>query len=203
MEQIKLKFVGESPFLMHNNRLANPLDSYTIAMGSKSGKRKKTIEDIKELARIEWEGGLYTHEGTIKIPSRVVTKCMERGATKQKNGTLWKTGCVVTDDYCNFEYKGETIRFNGNKDIPNPELDKFFDNFNFQAIVRVGQASLLRTRPIFYDWSLTTTIAFMPSIINRETLIQCAVDAGMLAGIGDWRIEKGGGYGRFYVEVVE
>jgi hypothetical protein len=203
MNQIKMMFVGETGFLMHNNRLANPLDPYTMAMGSKSGKRKKTIEDIKELARIEWEGGLYLYDGEIKIPMRVVNKTMERGATKQKNGTLWKTGCMVMDDYCKFDYPGAKIKCNGSKDIPNPDLDKYYENHNHQTIVRVGQASLLRTRPIFNDWTLETTIVFEPNVINRETVIQCAQDAGRLAGIGDWRIEKGGGFGRFSVEVIE
>jgi len=202
MEQIKIKLTGETPFLMHNNRLANPLDAYSAEMSKKSGKRKKTIDDIKELARIEWEGGLYLYDGEIKIPMRVINKTMERGATKQKNGMLWKTGCMIMDDFCVLEYPSPKFKCIECKEIPNPELDKFYDSHNFQAIVKVGQASLLRTRPVFDKWSLTTEIAFDGTVINRELVIQAAKDAGRLVGIGDWRIEKGGSFGRFAVGVA-
>lgn len=89
MEQIKLRLIGQTPFLMHNSRLANPLDVYTKEIAKRSGKRKKTEEDIEELARLEWEGGLYLNDGEIKIPMRVVNKTLERGATKQKETELF------------------------------------------------------------------------------------------------------------------
>ena len=89
MEEIKLRLIGETSLMTHNNRLANPLDKYSQVISLKSGKRKKTIDDIWELARIEWEGGMYLQDGSIKIPMRVINKTMERGATKQKNGVLW------------------------------------------------------------------------------------------------------------------
>jgi len=204
MEHIKFKLVGESPLLMHNNRLANPLDKYSQEMSKKSGKRKKTIEDIWELARIEWEGGLYLYDGEVKLPNRVVNKCFERGATKQKNGMLWKSGCFIQDDYCPLNYPGAKISVEMNGEIPNPELDKFFvDKFRLQTIVKVGQASLLRTRPMFEGWSFETTVIYDGSVINKESLIQAAKDAGHLVGLCDWRMEKGGQYGRFSVEIVE
>jgi hypothetical protein len=203
MEQITLKFIGETALLTHNNRLANPLDKYTQVIGRKSGKRKKTLEDIWELARIEWEGGMYLYDGIIKLPMRVINKTMERGATKQKNGVLWKTGCIVMDDFCLLEYKGKSIQVEENGEIPNPELDPWFTEANyFQAMVKVGQATILRTRPIFHGWSCKTTITFDPSVINNESVLQAASDAGRLVGLCDWRPEKGGNFGRFRVEAV-
>ena len=203
MEQIKFKLVGETALLMHNNRLANPLDKYSQELSKKSGKRKKTIEDIWELARIEWEGGLYIYNGEIKLPMRVVNKCFERGATKQKNGMLWKSGCFVKEDYLPLSYAGTKIKVEETSEVLNPGLDKFFKKYIYQAMVRVGQATLLRTRPMFEDWSVEVTVMFDGNIINRETLIQAARDAGQLVGLCDWRIEKGGQFGRFSVEVVD
>ena len=202
MERIRVKIIGETPLLMHNNRLANPLDKYAQAMGARSGKRKKTIEDIWELARIEWEGGLYLYDGQIQIPMRVLNKCFQRGATKSKSGMLWKSGCIIEDNYCPLKYAGNTIRITGNDSIPNPELDPFFKKFIFQAMVRVGSSTLLRTRPCFEEWSLETAILYEPTVINRETLVQCLNDAGRLCGMCDWRIESGGQFGRFHVEVL-
>jgi len=203
MEQIKLKLIGETALLMHNNRLANPLDKYSQAISTRSGKRKKTIEDIWELARIEWEGGLYFYDGEIKLPARVINKCFERGATKQKNGMLWKTGCMLLDDFYPFSYKGKAINVDEVDEVPNLGLDEFFEKNMFQAMVKVGTASILRTRPMFEGWSCIVTVIYDNSVMNKESLIQAAKDAGRLVGLCDWRVEKGGQFGRFTVEVIE
>ena len=203
MEQIKFKLVGETALLMHNNRLANPLDKYSQEISKKSGKRKKTIEDIWELARIEWEGGLYFYDGEIKLPDRVINKCFERGATKQKNGMLWKTGCFIQEDYCSLGYKGSKISVEEVEEVPNPALDNHFKKHMYQVMVKVGTASILRTRPLFEDWSCFVTVSYDSSVMNKESLIQAAKDAGRLVGLCDWRMEKGGQFGRFSVEVVE
>lgn len=100
-------------------------------------------------------------------------------------------------------YPGSKIKNISPDEIPNPELDIYYEKHNFQAIVSVGQAKILRTRPIFDGWSLETTIMFDGTVINRDLVIQAAEDAGRLVGIGDWRIEKGGGFGRFSVEVIK
>ena len=203
MEQIKFKLTGETALLMHNNQLANPLNKYSQAISKKSGKRKKTIEDIWELARIEWEGGLYLYDGEIKLPMRVINKTFERGATKQKNGMLWKTGCLIEQDYCKLDYAGAKINITEIDDVPNLDLDKYFLKNMFQAMVKVGTSSILRTRPMFKDWSCSVTVMFDSSVINQESLTQAAIDAGRLVGLCDWRMEKGGQFGRFGVEVIE
>jgi hypothetical protein len=203
MGEITLKINGETPLLMHNSRLANPLDPYTQAIGAKSGKRKKTLDDIAELARIEWEGGLYTYKNSIQLPARVVNKTFERGATKQKNGTRWKTGCVLAEDFFPLEYPGKII-FSESKEIPNDDLDALYDAHSHQDTVRVGSSRLLRTRPVFYEWGIAQiVILFDGNVINRDTIVESAIDAGKLCGMGDYRPEKGGQYGKFSVEVLK
>ncbi len=51
---------GTTPMMMHNERLANPFDDLTKAIKAISGKRKKTEDDLIEMSRIEWLGGLYS-----------------------------------------------------------------------------------------------------------------------------------------------
>lgn len=202
METITFKFIGQTPLLMHNIRLSNPMDPYVEALKTITGKRKKTIEDHKEIARIEWEGGLYLHKGVVAVPMRWVNKCMERGATKQKNGAQWRTGAMVMDDHHPLDYSGKKITINGSKAIPNPELDAGFQNHCFQTMAGVQRSKTLRSRPMFNDWSLTAEIAFDPTVIERPLIIRAADDAGRLCGLGDWRIEKGGPFGRFVVEII-
>ena len=204
MDKIRLRLTGETPILMHNDRLANPLNKYARAISAKSGKRKKTLDDIMDLARLEWEGGLYLNKGEVQMPAKCINKCLERGATKQKNGTLWKTGCIVLNDFCPLKYPGPKIKAESdNGDVPIQSLDVHFEKHSFQSMVKVGMARLLRTRPIFEDWSFEVDIGFDGNIINTETVLQLTTDAGRMVGLCDWRVEKGGQFGRFSVEVVE
>jgi hypothetical protein len=204
MEKIRLRFIGESAMLQHNVRMANPLDPYAKALKAISGKRKKTDKDLEECARVEWEGGLYLYDGIVQIPNRVVNKCMERGATKQSNGTRWKSGAIVDENCCPLKYKGVAIKTNGSKAIPNPDLNKYYEDHKYQTMVRVGQSTLLRTRPIFYDWFFEFGVYYDPNVLNINQVLQAAEDAGRLVGLGDWRPEKSGGnFGRFSVEIVK
>lgn len=59
IETMKLRLTGIAPLLMHDNKAANPLNPYAKAMKALTGKRKKTDDDLAEIARIEWEAGLY------------------------------------------------------------------------------------------------------------------------------------------------
>jgi hypothetical protein len=45
-------------------------------------------------------------------------------------------------------------------------------------------------------WSILFELEFDDSIINEESVLKAAVDAGALIGLGDWRPK----FGRFTVE---
>ena len=204
MKELKIKLVGQSPLLTHNIRLANPLGEYSQAMKALTGKRNKTDADLKEIARLEWEGGLYLEDGNIVIPSRNINACFFEGAKKKKNGPKWRTGAVLSEEYYPMEYNGTKINVKMNGDLPNPELDKYYKNFNDQRMVRVGTGQILRTRPLFLGWSVRVSVMYDDTILDKRTLLQICEDAGYLVGLCEMRPgSKGGGtYGRFIVEEI-
>lgn len=58
METMKVKWTGTVPMLMHNERLADPLDPHTKALAaltSTRGNAKKTDAHIEDVARAEWD----------------------------------------------------------------------------------------------------------------------------------------------------
>ena len=57
--RFRITITGTAPLLMHNGRLANPLDPSTQALKSLTSKRKKTDDDLFDIARAEFLGGLY------------------------------------------------------------------------------------------------------------------------------------------------
>ncbi len=68
MKDLKLKFTSVSPLVMHNGELANPFNEFTQKIKKISSKRGKTEADMKEMARLEFHGGLYTTNGFVIIP---------------------------------------------------------------------------------------------------------------------------------------
>jgi len=69
--------------------------------------------------------------------------------------------------------------------------------------VRVGMGSAdLRYRPMFVDWSITVNFEIDEELLKLDDLVTLLDRAGFGIGIGEWRPEKGGDYGRFEVDTT-
>ena len=77
------------------------------------------------------------------------------------------------------------------------------ENYRLQKAARVGAATVQRTRPIFKSWEFEATGVLDTEILDFEDLVAVAKIAGQLIGLGDWRPEKGGSYGRFTAAVTD
>jgi len=73
-----------------------------------------------------------------------------------------------------------------------------------EDIVKVGMNSTdLRYRPEFDTWSVKITVQLDTELITIEDVIKLTNRAGFSIGIGEWRPEKGGEYGRFQVDITK
>ncbi|SNT19441.1 hypothetical protein [Sphingopyxis indica] len=73
-----------------------------------------------------------------------------------------------------------------------------------EDMVRVGMGTAdIRYRPEFVDWRIPVTIKFNASVISAEQIANLLNAAGFGVGIGEWRPEKNGSYGRFHVATSE
>jgi len=83
------------------------------------------------------------------------------------------------------------IKFTGKKPIMNT------------ARVRVGQGGMAKTslayRPEFPGWSCKLRIGFDASVLTPHQVVTLLAHAGAKNGVGEWRPQKGGDYGRFDV----
>jgi hypothetical protein len=57
----------------------------------------------------------------------------------------------------------------------------------------------VRTRAIFPEWACSIEIEFVSSLIKEKQVINLLAAAGIIVGIGDWRPQKGGAFGKFRV----
>jgi len=204
MQKLKVKLTGTAPMLMHNGAMANPLDAKVAYMKQFTKKRGKTEKDLKDLARMEWEAGLYLEQGEVVVPSTNIHKCFIDGARVTKNGKGVEAGVRIAATGAVLTYDGLKIKKTSKDDVfPSPELDEAFDQqFKTKGcmqMVTVGQAKTPRCRPIFSNWSCEVNLLYNEDIINKETVISAIKDSGVMKGLGDRRPI----YGAFEVEIVE
>lgn len=196
MSQIGYRFYrvslqGLSPLVMHNGQLADPLNEFSKAIKSVSSKRKKTDADLAQLADVEWRGGLYVNaDGRPVIPSRVLEATIAKGATRSKEGKQALSGMFVETD-------GVLTFANDGKSVDEMCADPFF---RLTVGVRVGQARVMRTRPIFHDWAVSFEVSASTEVVaDKATLHRWLTDAGAFIGLCDYRPR----YGRFAVTKFE
>lgn len=61
-------------------------------------------------------------------------------------------------------------------------------------------SSDVRYRPIFEDWSMTVRVEYNKNVISPEQVMNLFNTAGFAIGIGDWRPERNGQFGRFTIK---
>jgi hypothetical protein len=186
LSTVQITISGESPLICHNGQTADPRNTYAKALKAISSKRKKTDADYDELARVEWMAGLYRFQNDLVIPDYVLEATIINGAKKSKRGPQVRCGLFFAT-HAPLEFPGKP------ENINEETLDEMFHSgeFTHSAIVKVGMAKVVRTRPIFREWSLTATAQFDPDVLNFRDIEEILVDSGRLVGIGDNRPKHG------------
>jgi len=57
----------------------------------------------------------------------------------------------------------------------------------------------IRTRLLLPEWAARVTVTFVQPLITAQAVANLLAAAGMMIGVGDWRGEKGGSWGRFRI----
>lgn len=197
---------GIGPMLMHNGQTADPLNKFAKALKRLSGKRNKTDDDLAALSLLEWWAGLYTTDTlgvdencavtapkgcALMLPAHVLDSCIREGARKNKAGKQASAGVIVEG---NAKFKAHGV-----SDLERASGE---ERNHYRAAVKVGTAKVMRTRPIFTEWSAEFSVCIDPTVIDLETVRSALEAAGRLVGVGDWRpgAPRGGSFGRFTVE---
>jgi len=176
--------IGVRPLLVHNIRLANPLDQYAREMRVINARRNKTVEDLAALARLEFEGGLYINEAGPFIPSTWVEAALKRAATLTRQGTAVERAVLIGDDF--------PLAYDGPRDAAALWGAGFYDS----RMVRINKSRVLRTRPMFARWSARLHGLVDLEMLDGSDLEAIAVRCGDYVGLGDYRPT----FGRFNVE---
>lgn len=186
--RFRITITGTAPMLMHNGRLANPLDPATQALKTLTAKRKKTDDDLIDIARAEFLGGLYIDPDVGPyVPGENIERVILDAAKLTKNGMNVKRGLFIETDVNPIAYHGPRT------------AEGLWEDENFRLIrtVRNQQNRVSRCRPMFTDWRTSAEGTLDESVLDFRTLAAIVEQAGAYVGLGDWRPR----YGRFTAEL--
>ena len=189
-ETIQFQITGVSPLIMHNGQLADPLNTFSKQIKKISGKRAKTDADHEEIARLEFLGSLYLHNGEPCIPGHVIEGGLSgRGgaARKVKRGKEAAQGIICVGPF--------SLEYEGARDPKGLWENK---DFVLRVAVRLKGSKIMRTRPIFREWAAKIEVEYNPQIVNCQDVIDWMTVLGATIGIMDWRPK----FGRFEIEVL-
>lgn len=190
MIKFTLTIEGTAPILMHNARLADPLDPAAKVVKRLSSKQKKTDDDHMALAEAEYRGGLYLDSDVGPyIPGENLMATLVEGAKLNKLGVKVKRGVLIETDINPLAYTGPR------------DADDLWDdeNFRLRASVKVGMSRVVRTRPMFSSWRVQCEGVLDESQLDLDQLGQIAENSGSFIGLGDWRPR----FGRFISKVEQ
>lgn len=176
MKVVEVEISGISPLLQHRYPLEDSEQE------SKAKNKKQNEDDIeKSLYRLP--------DGTIYQPSTHFISSMKKAGAKFQISGQGKT------TYKNIIGSGAIII------SPDaiPHENQQFEIDVRRVVVPSTKGGVARKRPCFKTWSLKFEIEYDDDEISAAMIQEILEYAGRRVGIGDFRPEKGGPFGRFAV----
>jgi len=187
IELLSVTLVGDSPLICH--RFSKKAKNQILAS---QGKRVKT----REARDPEGEGmdAAYTLPvpGAYGFPASAFKQAAVRAAKQVPGMTM-----VDTQGY--FFIKAATP--DDAEQLVGPlRYSEMQINEDAVRLAGPGRPVDLRFRPYFLNWEVDLEIEYNASLVSPEQIVFLLDSAGFGVGVGEWRPEKGGNYGRFHVK---
>jgi hypothetical protein len=191
--RIRTTLGGASPLLLHNIQLANPDNEWTKQIAAITSKRKKTEDDRREIARLEWMGSLYVSDGQVVIPTGNVRRCFQESAKITRQGKQLNRALSAADGVIY-----TPLAFEGRK----RSLAELVEDPNYRDVTLVGITGnrTVRVRPYFRTWGLEVEWELLSQVLDFDDFKTIAELAGKVEGLGDNRTN---GFGRFDIEIQQ
>jgi len=199
-EKIIFKIEGISPLLLHNpSSMMGELE-----MVEEKGDKKKKGSDIgvKRIPIPEEEArqGLYIDkENNFYIPAICFHNCIANAAKGKRIGKV-SAPSIVWGAINVYEEKCILIDPEKNKPLKDYEIDIR------TVVVGFGKNSkrIIRARPKFLVWGCYVKFEYDWEVIDPKVILQLMQIGGNFVGVGDYRPQTRGPFGRFkVVEVYE
>lgn len=180
MQLITITVDGITPVLLHN-----PAGMSTGGETSVSAKGKSI-----PTPEVEAEHGTYRlPDGSLCIPSFAFRGALLSAAKGRKVGKSFATTLV----------KGSVFVTSEMTQLLDPDGNPIKDYEIDMRRAMVGNAGITRCRPKIDPWSADVTFEYDDDFIHEDHIYELMDIAGRTVGVGDFRPEKSGPFGRFVV----
>ena len=154
----------------------------------------RTESDDARLRELECQVSLWLDSsGRPTIPPAAIRANIEGAARKLKQGGQVREGLFVTNTH--FRYDEERY---------GTDIATLGNTAQFTVGVVVTRNRILRTRAKFdLPWACDFNVEADEELVDQTQLRNWLTIGGSRLGLGDWRPEKKGDYGRFEIESLE
>lgn len=148
----------------------------------------KIVYNDTEEARLR----VYVHESSELYyhPTQAFINAMIRAVSGMKFGKVFATSAI----------RGSVFAADAHTYILNERGEHARDYKIDRQPVVIGKSRILRCRPIWNAWRVKLSLDVDTGLVGEKQVRAALELAGRRVGIGDYRPEKGGGFGRFRVE---
>jgi hypothetical protein len=189
VESIDLALIGQSPFIMH--RYARKAFQELMLPKAPMNKQAKA-ENIKHYPLKEYQECFYMNSNDDEPTLFHVPVAMIQGALSSVALDLPGIRKSEAQRWISVTSQDEDMQLNL---FGVPEL--YTTMAKNSGMTSVPDP---RTRPIFRQWVIPRVrITYKANPLNDTSIANLAHAAGRIVGIGDWRPQKGGPYGKFLV----
>ena len=174
VETIQIEVVGTAPLICH--RWSEKAKKMMLDKQTRKASAAKEAKNPEQ----DFEDSLYRHpDGGYGFPSVAFKAAAVRAGTYSDMKMTFLRGA--------FHVTGELVPIAGNPSMR-------------EDMVRLqGTTADIRHRGEFKEWSAVVPLQVNTSVLSIEQLANLFVIAGFAVGLGEWRPERNGQYGRFEV----
>ena len=174
---IKLRLAGTSPLIVH--KWSEKAKKQMLDKQMKKASQGKEAKDPEQ----DYREALYIRpDGSYGFPAVGFKAAAVRAGTYCDMKMVFLRGA--------FHVEGDLVEIEGE---PRPRED----------MVRVGMGTAdIRYRPEFPEWGTTLEVTYNSRALAVEQIVNLFEVAGFAVGVGEWRPEKNGQFGRFKVEAL-
>lgn len=181
MKTVVFHVVGESPILMHSTKgMVRQPDKPAVTTGKK-------IPSAKD----EAEMNAYRDDsGTLYIPCIAFRQALVSAGKNRKIGKQFATTLL----------KGSVMDRDRRSPLVHPATGEIIAEYEIdQRSVVISSARVMRARPRIEFWAAEVPLDYDEDQIDPDIIEQFLKQAGIRVGVLDYRVEKGGWFGRFAV----
>lgn len=215
LQKARISLIGDTPLIIHS--WSEKAKKEMLAAQQKEKKDKKAMDIRDPFAEFMDAAYWITPEPEDKTPE-AFEKAIKEGArfgfktTAIKQAALsacYRAGIIPnqTGMKCMFYINAaddDLYRESGEELV---EIKSSKPPIMREDMVKIGginKTADLRYRPMFVDWRIDLIVTLIDvGVFTMDSIINAINMGGYMNGIGEWRMERDGDFGRFHVELTE